>query len=72
MEEALEKLKRNEGLAKPSSPDSKLKTELNNVGSSSVSFSDDDDDLGAFEKHTTGIGSRLLKNMVYEGQGPRI
>jgi len=47
MKEALEKLKCNEGLAKPSSPVSKSTTEVNNIGNSSISFSHDDDDLGA-------------------------
>jgi len=50
---------------KSSSPTS----EVNNVGNSSIPFSHDDDDLGDFENHTTGIGSILMKNMGYEGEG---
>jgi len=69
MEDSLEKLKCNEGLVKPSSLASESTSEANNVGNSSVSFLDDDDDLGAFEKHTTNIGSRLMKKMGYEGKG---
>ena len=28
-----------------------------------------DDDFDMFENHTTGIGSKLLKRMGYEGKG---
>jgi len=68
-EEALEKSKCNEGLRKPLSRDSKSTTEINHIGNYLVPFPHDDDDLGAFEKNTIGIGSRLMKKMGYEGKG---
>jgi len=36
---------------------------------SSISCTFHDDDFIAFEKNTTGIGLKLLKNMGYQGKG---
>jgi len=69
MEEALEKLKCSEGLAKPSSPTSELTSKVNSVSNSSVSCSHYANDFSSFEKKTIGIGLRLMKNMGYKGKG---
>lgn len=53
-DEALEKLQRDPCEVKSSSPNSCM-------------FHDDD--FAIFENHTTGIGSKLLKRMGYEGKG---
>ena len=53
-EEALEKLQRDPCELKSSSPSSCMFPE---------------DDFAVFENHTTGIGSKLLKRMGYEGKG---
>lgn len=37
--------------------------------SSSISYDFHDDEFAAFEKHTTGIGSKLFKKMGYQGKG---
>jgi len=36
---------------------------------SSISCTFPDDDFVVFEKHTTGIGSKMLKKMGYQGKG---
>jgi len=56
-EEALEKLQHN-------------KLEVKSDASISCTFYDDD--FMDFEKHTTGIGSKLLKKMRYQGKGLNI
>ena len=63
MEEALEELKRNEGLAKPSSLVSKLTAEINNFDHSSVSFSRDIIPVGNMEVPISGTDMRLLTKM---------
>ena len=53
-DKALEKLQRDPCEVKSSSPNSCICP---------------DDDFAIFENHTTGIGSKLLKRMGYEGKG---
>jgi len=43
-----------------------LTTKVNN--DFSISCSHYYDDLGVFERHTTGIGSKFMKKMGYEGK----
>ena len=44
-----------------------LEEEVNNSSLSSISSQDKY--VGSFEKHTRGIGSKLMIKMVYEGKG---
>ena len=62
-------MKFSERLAKPSSPPSKSTTEVNNVGSSSVSFSHDVIYVGSLEVPISGTDMRLLTKMGYKGGG---
>ena len=69
MEEALEKLKRNEVLMKTSLPTLESTTEVNNVDNFLVSFSHDVIFVGSLEVPILGISLRLLTNMGYaEGE----
>ena len=67
MEEALENLSGDEGLANTSpTPDPKMVTDVNYTSLVSCS-SPHDDDFSAFEKHTTRIGLNLIKKMRCDG-----
>lgn len=65
--EALEKLKCNKGLRKPSSHVSRSTTEIKIDLSISCTFYDDY--FTTFEKHIVGIRPNLLKKMGYQGKG---
>ena len=68
-EEALEELKCNEGLEKPSSPVSKSTTKVNNCDHSLVSSSHAIISIGNVEIPITGTDMRLLTKMGYKGGG---
>ena len=66
--EALEEVKRNEGLEKPSSPVSQSTAEVNSVDFSSVP-SHDIISIGSVEIPIAGTDMRLLTKIGYKGGG---
>ena len=69
MTKALEEVKCNEGLEKPSSPVSKLTAEVNSVDFSLVSSSRDIISVGSVEIPITGNDMILLTEMGYQRGG---
>jgi len=65
----LEKLKGNKGLTNPSSPTSESMTEVNNVESSSISFSHDTISIKSIGVPISGTDMRLLIKKGYKGGG---
>jgi len=65
MEEALETLKRNEGLVNPSSPTSESTVKVNSVHRSSVSFSHDTIFVGILQVPISVMDLRLLTKKGY-------
>ena len=69
MKEALDKLKRNEGLKSPSPPVFELTSKVNNVYCSSISSSHAIIYVGNVDIPIIEIGMRLLTKMGYKGGG---